>query len=79
MEVTTAERYASGGPTPELFAPNLGRAFRATVDRIPDDPAVIAGEGSERVEITWREMSDWVSRIAGASPRSASARATPWP
>jgi long-chain acyl-CoA synthetase len=65
MEVTTAERYASGGPTPELFAPNLGRAFRATVDRIPDDPAVIAGEGSERVEITWREMSDWVSRIAG--------------
>jgi long-chain acyl-CoA synthetase len=65
MEVTTAERYASGGPTPELFAPNLGRAFRATVDRIPDDPAVIAGEGSERVEITWREMSAWVSRIAG--------------
>ena len=65
MEVTTANRYASGGPTPELFAPNLGRAFRATVERIPDDPAVIAGEGSEQVEITWHEMSEWASRIAG--------------
>ena len=40
MEATAAERYASGGPAKDLCAQNLVRAFEATVERIPDDPAI---------------------------------------
>ena len=39
MEVTTAQRYASGGPGKGLYAENLPLAFRATVERLGDDPA----------------------------------------
>ena len=47
MEVTTAESYASGGPARELYAQNLALAFQATVDRIGDYPAIVAGEGED--------------------------------
>jgi long-subunit acyl-CoA synthetase (AMP-forming) len=61
MEVTTAERYASGGEGRELYAQNLAKAFHQTVDRIPDDPALVSGG-----EVTtWSELRDRVARIAG--------------
>jgi len=60
MEVTTAERYASGGPGRELYAQNLARAFNETVERIPDDPAIVAGGE----ETTWAELRDRVIRVA---------------
>ena len=47
MEVTTAERRATGGPTPDLYAQNLVFAFEQTVERLGDDPAIVAGEGDE--------------------------------
>ena len=65
MEVSTAERYASGGPGIEPPAKNLYEAFLATVDRLGDDPAIIAGEGDDAVTMTWNELRDRVGRIAG--------------
>ncbi len=65
MEATTTERYASGGPARDLYAQNLALAFEATVERIPDDPAIRQGEGDDEVVITWRELRDKVGRIAG--------------
>jgi long-chain acyl-CoA synthetase len=65
MEITTAERFASGGPGGELYAQNLALAFQATVDRLGDDPAIVAGEGTDQVRITWNELRDRVARIAG--------------
>jgi long-subunit acyl-CoA synthetase (AMP-forming) len=65
MEVTTAERHASGGPTPELYAQNLSLAFEQTVARLRDDPAIVAGEGEDEVRISWNELRDRVARIAG--------------
>ena len=83
MEATTAdatanERYASGGPGRGLHAQNLAFAFRQTVDRIGDDPAIIAGEGDDRVELTWNEVDAHVAadRRRPREPR-ASRRATP--
>jgi long-chain acyl-CoA synthetase len=63
MEVTTAERYASGGEARELYAQNLALAFHKTVERIPDDPAIVDEERG--VELTWREVADRAARIAG--------------
>ncbi len=65
MEVTTADRYASGGPGGELHAQNLALAFHQTVDRLGDAPAIISGEGDDAVSITWSELRDRVARIAG--------------
>jgi len=65
MEATTAERYASGGPAHELHSRNLALAFGATVDRLGDAPAIIAGDGDERTTVTWNELRDQVNRIAG--------------
>jgi long-subunit acyl-CoA synthetase (AMP-forming) len=65
MEATTAERQASGGPGRELFAQNLAIAFEQTVDRIPDDPAIRAGDGDDEVVISWAELREQVHRIAG--------------
>jgi len=62
MEVTTAERYASGGEGPDLYAQNLAKAFAATVERIPDDPAIVDADGNET---TWAELRDRVARVAG--------------
>ena len=70
MEATTAEatakeRYASGGPGKGLHAQNLALAFRQTVERIGDDPAIKAGEGDDAVEMTWNEVDAKSRRIAG--------------
>ena len=65
MEVTAAESYASGGPARELQAQNLALAFQATVDRIGDDPAIVAGAGDDEIRITWNELRERVGRIAG--------------
>ena len=63
MEATAAERYASGGPGGDLYAQNLALAFEQTVDRLGDDPAIVAGEGE--ITISWNELRDQVGRIAG--------------
>ncbi len=63
MEVTTSERYASGGELGELPAPNLIKAFYMSVDRLGDDPAIRTQDDS--VSITWNELRDRVHRIAG--------------
>jgi long-subunit acyl-CoA synthetase (AMP-forming) len=65
MEVGAAERYASGGPVGELDAQNLALAFARTVDRLGDDPAIVAGSGDDEVRISWNELRDRVARIAG--------------
>src|SRR5688572_6824985 len=65
MEVTTAERQASGGPGKALFAPNLLLAFKQTVERLGDDPALVWLEGDEQRSLSWKELEQWVGRIAG--------------
>ncbi|MGH2952034.1 MAG: AMP-binding protein, partial [Solirubrobacterales bacterium] len=68
MEVTTAERYASGGPGKDLFAQNLALAFRNTVERLGDDPAITWYEGEagdEERSLSWNELRDRLGRIAG--------------
>jgi len=63
MELTAAERYASGGPMPELAAENLFRAFEATAARLGDDDA-IRDDARERV-LSWAETQELAGRIAG--------------
>ena len=63
MEVTTAERYASGGELGELPAPNLVKAFYATVDKLGDDVAIRTQDDS--YTISWNDLRDRVHRIAG--------------
>ena len=63
MEVTTAERYASGGPGKPLLAENLALAFKATVERLPDDLAL--SDPARGVEMTWSELAERVARLAG--------------
>jgi long-subunit acyl-CoA synthetase (AMP-forming) len=65
MEATTAERYATGGPGGDLYAQNLALAFAQTVDRLGNDPAIRTLDGDSEVVITWNELRDRVSRIAG--------------
>jgi long-chain acyl-CoA synthetase len=63
MEVTTAERYASGGPGRELMAQNLVKAFDATVERLGDDVAIRTAD--DAVTVTWNELRDRVHAVAG--------------
>jgi long-chain acyl-CoA synthetase len=63
MEVTTAERYASGGEARELYAPNLALAFRMTVERLGDDVAIVDSERD--AELTWNDVAERAGRIAG--------------
>ena len=63
MEITTAERYASGGPGRELMARNLVKAFDATVERLGDDVAIRTADDS--VTLTWDELRVQVRAIAG--------------
>jgi long-subunit acyl-CoA synthetase (AMP-forming) len=63
VEVTTAERYASGGELGELPAPNLIQAFYDSVDRLGDDAAIRTQDDS--YSISWNELRDRVHRIAG--------------
>jgi long-chain acyl-CoA synthetase len=65
MEATTAERYATGGPGKGLFAENLALAFKATADRLGDDPAIVWFEGDEECSASWNDVRDRVRRIAG--------------
>jgi long-chain acyl-CoA synthetase len=62
MEVSTAERYASGGPGTEPPARNLYEAFLATVERLGDDPAIKAPDD---YAIGWNDLRKRVDAIAG--------------
>jgi long-chain acyl-CoA synthetase len=62
MEVTTAERYASGGPGTEPPEKNLYEALLATVERIGDDVAIAAPDD---YSITWSDLRLRVDAIAG--------------
>ena len=63
MEVTTSERYASGGTAPDLPAQNLVKAFYAEVDRLGDELAI--RDDARGVELNWTELRDTAHRIAG--------------
>jgi long-chain acyl-CoA synthetase len=63
MEVSTAERYASGGEGKELLAQNLALAFARTVERHPDELAI--SDPAREVELTWSQVRDLVARLAG--------------
>jgi long-chain acyl-CoA synthetase len=61
MEITTAERYASGGPGREPPAVNLYAAFLDTVERLGGNVAIRAGDYT----IGWSELRERVDAIAG--------------
>jgi long-subunit acyl-CoA synthetase (AMP-forming) len=61
MEISSAERYATGGPAAELQARSLYEAFAATVERLGDDVALRSGERT----LSWNELAAQVARIAG--------------
>ena len=63
MELTTAERRASGGPGKEPEHANAYAAFCATVDRLGDEVAIRTADDS--VAWTWNEVAAKVRRIAG--------------
>jgi long-chain acyl-CoA synthetase len=63
MEVTTAERYASGGEGKDLLAQNLALAFAKTVERLPDDVAI--KDPAREKELSWTELRNLVERLAG--------------
>jgi long-chain acyl-CoA synthetase len=63
LEITTAERYASGGPGRALVARNLVQAFDATVERLADDVAIRTPDDS--VALSWNELRRRVHAIAG--------------
>ena len=63
MEVTTAERYASGGPPHDMKSPSLPAAFEATVERIGDDVAI--SDPAREKELTWNEVRDMAQKAAG--------------
>ena len=65
MEVTTAERYATGGAGKGLYAPNLALAFKATVERLGEDEAIVWYEGDERRSASWNLAFDQVRQYAG--------------
>ena len=61
MEATTAERHVSGGPGGEPEAPNLAKAFHATVERLGGSPAISSGDDS----IDWNELRAQARAVAG--------------
>jgi long-subunit acyl-CoA synthetase (AMP-forming) len=63
MEVTTWERYASGGDAPELPARNLIEAFYEQAERLGDELA-IRDEGRD-VDLSWNQLRAKVHQIAG--------------
>ena len=62
MEVTTAERYASGGPGVEPPSKNLYEALLATAERLGEDTAI---EGPGGYSIGWSDLRKRVDAIAG--------------
>jgi long-chain acyl-CoA synthetase len=63
MEISTAERYASGGPHKDLVAQNFVKAFEATVERLGDDVAIRTAD--DAVALTWNELRTRTRAIAG--------------
>src|SRR6266516_6768386 len=63
MELTAAERYASGGPGREVTAANAIEAFEATVERVGDEVSIRTLD--DAYSITWLELRDRVHAIAG--------------
>jgi long-chain acyl-CoA synthetase len=63
LEITTAERYASGGSARELQARNLIQVLEATVERVGDDVAIRTADDS--VTLTWNDVKDRSRAIAG--------------
>jgi long-chain acyl-CoA synthetase len=63
VEVTTAERYASGGPGRELPARNLTELFEGTVERLGDEVAIRTADDS--VTLSWNDVGDRSRAIAG--------------
>jgi long-subunit acyl-CoA synthetase (AMP-forming) len=63
VEVTTAERYASGGPGGDPAHANVFAAFLATADRLGDDVAIRTEDDS--VAWSWSELAEKAGRIAG--------------
>ena len=63
MEVTTAERYASGGDRKEPQHENVYRAFEASAARLGDDVAIRTAD--DAVAWTWDELAERVKRLAG--------------
>jgi long-chain acyl-CoA synthetase len=63
LEITTAERYASGGPARELQARNLIEVLEATVERVGNDVAIRTADDS--VTLTWNDVKDRSRAIAG--------------
>lgn len=63
MEASQGIREASGKGGSDAQHKNLYEAFQATVDRLGDDPAIIASE--EDVELSWNELSRRVGAVAG--------------
>src|SRR5687768_14690774 len=63
MEVTTAERHASGGPGKELAFDNAYQAFLATVERLGDE--LFISSEAHGAELSFNEVRDQSQRIAG--------------
>jgi len=63
MEISTAERYASGGSGRELAAQNFVKAFEATAERLGDDVAIRTAD--DAVTLSWNELRARVRAIAG--------------
>jgi len=61
MELSQAERYATGGEPGELGASSLYEAFVATVERLGDEVALRSGDSAQ----SWSELAAQVGRIAG--------------
>jgi long-subunit acyl-CoA synthetase (AMP-forming) len=61
MEVTTSDRFASGGPGADMVAPNLAKAFQATADRLGDQVALISGESTT----SWNALRDQARAVSG--------------
>jgi long-chain acyl-CoA synthetase len=61
MEVTTSERYSSGPPGAEMVAPNLAKAFQATVEKRGDATAITSGDET----ISWNEVRSQARAYAG--------------
>ena len=53
MEVTTSEGYASGPEGAPLVAPNLAKAFQASVEKQGDATAIVSGEET----VSWNELA----------------------
>jgi long-chain acyl-CoA synthetase len=61
MEVTTAERYTSGGPGVEPSVSSFPKAFHETVERLGDGTALIEGDRTT----SWNELRTQARAVAG--------------